>query len=264
MDLEAIRRVGVAAAYKGADVLLSKFGRLERIRKKGKNDLVTEADTGAERAVIETIRRAFPGHGFLAEESGQKNGGTDGDHWIIDPLDGTTNYAHRVGIFSISLAFARQGEVLVGIVFDPVREELFTAVRGGGARLNGRPIRTSETDKVAESLLVTGFPYNISEKFAPVMERFSNCLRAAQGMRRLGSAALDLCYVASGRFEGFWESFLKPWDTAAGVLILREAGGQVTDYEGNPYGGRFEEPLLATNGKIHREMVALMALEESR
>ena len=263
MDLEAAKRIGVAAAYKGAGVLLSRFGRITSIREKGRNDLVTDADTGAERIIIETIRRAFPGHGFLAEESGGRTGDMEGDCWIIDPLDGTTNYAHRLEIFSISLAFARDGDVLVGIVFDPLRGELFTAVSGSGARLNGRPIRVSAAERVAESLLVTGFPYNIQETADPVLARFANCLKAAQGMRRLGSAALDLCYVACGRFEGFWESYLKPWDTAAGVRILQEAGGRVTDFADHPYDGRRAAHLLATNGRIHLEMVSLLSQEEA-
>ncbi|MGD8367780.1 MAG: inositol monophosphatase family protein [Desulfobacterales bacterium] len=262
MDLEAVKRIGVAAAYKGADVLLSRFGRIESIREKGRNDLVTDADTGAERIIIETIRRAFPDHGFLAEESGSQEPRLEDFCWIIDPLDGTTNYAHRLGIFSISLAFARKGEVLLGIVLDPLRGELFTAVSGGGARLNGRPIRVSEASQVAESLLVTGFPYNIQAVAEPVLNRFSNCLNAAQGMRRLGSAALDLCYVACGRFEGFWESYLKPWDTAAGVCILEAAGGRVTDFADQPYDGRRSLHLLATNGRIHQEMVSLLSKEE--
>jgi myo-inositol-1(or 4)-monophosphatase len=260
MDLEAVKRIGVAAAHKGAGVLLSRFGRLASIREKGRNDLVTDADTGAEQIIIETIRRAFPEHGILAEESGGQTGDPEGDCWIIDPLDGTTNYAHRLEIFSISLAYARNGDVQVGIVFDPLRGELFTAVSGGGARLNGRPIRVSEAARVADSLLVTGFPYNIQAVAEPVLARFSNCLKAAQGMRRLGSAALDLCYVACGRFEGFWESYLKPWDTAAGVRILEEAGGRVTDFANQPYDGRRTLHLLATNGRIHQEMVSLLSL----
>jgi myo-inositol-1(or 4)-monophosphatase len=264
MDLEAVKRIGIAAAYKGGQVLLSRLGRLESVRMKGKNDLVTEADTGAERIIIETIRGAFPKHGILAEESGGEASGGDSGYWVIDPLDGTTNYAHRLEIFSTSLAFSRNGAVQVGIVFDPLRGELFSAIRGRGARLNGQSIRVSEAERVADSLLVTGFPYNVADVLDPVMTRFENCLRAAQGMRRLGSAALDLCYVACGRFEGFWESYLKPWDTAAGALILAEAGGRVTDYAGEPYNENSAAQLLATNGRIHREMLSLLSEGESR
>jgi myo-inositol-1(or 4)-monophosphatase len=261
MDLDELKRIGVAAAYKGARVLLSRFGRIEKIRHKGTNDLVTEADTGAEQAIIDSIRSRFPEHGFLAEESGL-NHGTGGDRWIIDPLDGTTNYAHRLEIFSISVAFAREEKILVGVVLDPVGEELFTAVRDRGAFLNGRPISVSEAGPVSESLLVTGFPYDIRSFSDPIIARFTRCLEAAQGMRRLGSAALDLCYVACGRFEGFWESRLKPWDTAAGVLIAREAGGRVTDFGNQDY--RLQSgQLLATNGRIHEEMVSLLSEERS-
>ena len=264
MDLDAVKRTGIAAAYKGAGVLLSRFERSNSIRMKGKNDLVTEADTGAEQIIVETIRAAYPDHGILAEESGGKDVDKDGSYWIIDPLDGTTNFAHRLGIFSISLAFARHGSVRMGIVFDPIRGELFSAIYGRGARRNGRRIRVSETDRVAESLLVTGFPYHVRDVADTVLERFENCLKAARGMRRLGSAALDLCYVACGRFEGFWESYLKPWDTAAGTLILREAGGRVTDYSGREDCENETAQLLATNGRIHQQMVSLLSTEESK
>ena len=261
MDLDEVKRAGIAAAFKGAGVLLSRFGRIEKIRHKGTNDLVTEADTGAEQAIIDSIRSRFPEHGFLAEESGLAHG-SGGDRWIIDPLDGTTNYAHRLEIFSISVAFARDEKILVGVVLDPIGEELFTAIRDRGAFLNGRPISVSEAGPVSESLLVTGFPYNIRSCSDPIITRFTRCLEAAQGMRRLGSAALDLCYVACGRFEGFWESRLKPWDTAAGVLIAREAGGRVTDFSNQDY--RLQSgQLLATNGRIHEEMVSLLSEERS-
>jgi myo-inositol-1(or 4)-monophosphatase len=261
MNLEEVKRIGVAAAFKGARVLLSRFGKIEKIRHKGINDLVTDADTGAEQAIIDSIRSRFPDHGFLAEESGLAHG-NGGDRWIIDPLDGTTNYAHRLEIFSISVAFARDEEFLVGVVLDPVREELFTAVRDQGAFLNGRPISVSHAGRLSESLLVTGFPYDIHSCSDPIIARFTRCLEAAQGMRRLGSAALDLCYVACGRFEGFWETQLKPWDTAAGVLIAREAGGRVTDFCNEAY-RLHSGQLLATNKRIHQEMISLLSEEES-
>lgn len=260
MNLEDVKRIGVAAAFKGARVLLSRFGKVEKIRHKGTNDLVTEADTGAEQAIIDSIRSRFPEHGFLAEESGLDQG-NGGDRWIIDPLDGTTNYAHRLEIFSTSVAFARDEEILVGVVLDPFREELFTAIRGRGAFLNGRPITVSGAGRLSESLLVTGFPYDIHSCADPIIARFSRCLEAAQGMRRLGSAALDLCYVACGRFEGFWETQLKPWDTAAGVLIAREAGGSVTDFSDEAY-RLHSGQLLATNGRIHQEMISLLSEED--
>lgn len=256
MDLGAIERVGVAAAARGADVLRSNLGRISTITKKGAKDLVTEADTASEKVIIDTIRSVFPDHGILAEESGLREE-TAGCRWIIDPLDGTTNFAHGVEIFCLSIAFALDGEVLVGVILDPMRGELFSAVRNGGARLNGRPISVSSVDRVPESLLVTGFPYSVADRLEPIVKRFSDCLDAAQGMRRLGSAALDLCYVACGRFDGFWEEHLKPWDTAAGLRIVLEAGGSVTDFSDRPY--RLESPeLLASNGRIHKEMIRIL------
>jgi myo-inositol-1(or 4)-monophosphatase len=256
MDLEHIKRTAVAAAYQGADVLRSRFGRLSSIKKKNPNDLVTEADTAAEARILATIRAAFPDHAIMAEESGLSAG--TADHlWIVDPLDGTTNFAHRIGLYAVSIAYALRGEVAVGIVLNPAGGELFTAVAGGGAALNGSPLKVSPVASLSDSLLVTGFPYNIRDCLEPVIQRFSRCLAAAQGIRRLGSAALDLCYVACGKFEGFWEEYLKPWDTAAGMLVAREAGAVVTDFANQPYTLNSAE-ILATNGRIHREMLALL------
>ena len=210
--------------------------------------------------IIQTIRSRFPDHAILAEESGA-NPGVPDCQWIIDPLDGTTNFAHQLPIFAVSIAFSFRGEVTVGIVLNPVSGELFTAVRGRGAELNGRPIRVSETKHVSESLLVTGFPYNFEEILESAMGRFRSCLRASRGVRRLGAAALDLCFVACGRFDGFWEENLKPWDTAAGMLIASEAGAEVTDFKGKAFAIDDRE-ILATNGSIHRELMSLLALKE--
>jgi myo-inositol-1(or 4)-monophosphatase len=179
--------------------------------------------------------------------------------WIIDPLDGTVNFAHRVPIFCISIALTFNGVVVLGVVFSPISGELFTAVNGKGAQLNGRPIKVSTVASISESLLVTGFAYNVNEIFNPVITRYGNCLKVAQGLRRLGSAALDLCYVACGRFEGFWEQNLKPWDTAAGCLIAAEAGGQVTTFSNQPFTIDQLE-ILATNGRVHGEMIELLKL----
>lgn len=258
MDLEYVKRVGIAAAYKSAEVIRAYLGRIPKIDKKGDIDLVTEADTGSEKTIIETIHGRFPDHAILAEESGLNQGATD-YMWIIDPLDGTTNFAHQLGIFSVSIAFALRGDIVIGIVLNPITGELFTSTIDEGAALNGRPITVSNSKTVSESLLVTGFPYNLKKFLDPLITRFTNCLRSAQGVRRLGSAALDLCYVACGRFDGFWEQNLNPWDTAAGMLIAREAGGMVTDF-GN---GQFEiegKEILATNGKIHMEMLKILEL----
>jgi len=261
MDLAPIRRIAVAAAREGAAVLRSRLGRVSDIQKKSPTDLVTEADKASEARILQTIRSAFPDHGILAEESGI-NGGATNMQWIVDPLDGTTNFAHELGVFSVSVAFAMDGQVVVGVVLDPMREELFWAVTGGGAWLNNHRISVSSTESVADSLLVTGFPYNFKEDLDAILRRFTNCLKAAQGMRRLGSAALDLCYVACGRVDGFWEQQLKAWDTAAGILIAREAGARVTDFRDRSFtpGG---PDLLATNGKIHQDMISLMSLKGS-
>jgi len=261
MDLDHIRRIAVAAAQEGAAVLHSRLGRVSDIQKKSPTDLVTEADKASEKRILETIRAVFPDHSILAEESGANRAATN-MQWIIDPLDGTTNFTHEFGVFSVSVAFEMDGEVLVGVVLDPVRGELFWAVTDQGAWLNNRRVSVSLTDTVANSLLVTGFPYNFKEDLDAIMARFTNCLKAAQGMRRLGSAALDLCYVACGRFDGFWEQHLKAWDTAAGLLIAREAGARITDLREHPYTPG-DRDLLATNGKIHQEMISLMSLKGS-
>ena len=260
MDFEHVKRVAVAAAYKGARVIMPFYGRLSKINKKGAIDLVTEADIGSEKIIIETIKAKFPDHSILAEETGLNNGISE-SKWIIDPLDGTTNFTHQLGLFAISIAFSLNGNIVVGAVFNPVSGELFTAIKEKGAALNGRPIKVSNVDNVSESLLVTGFPYNHKKIFKALMTRFANCLKASQGVRRLGSAALDLCFVACGRFEGFWEQNLNPWDTAAGALIAQEAGAVITDFSNSPF-DIYEKEILATNGKIHKEMLSLLELKD--
>ncbi len=260
MFLKIEKRVALSAAYKAAEVLRMKLGRLERISKKGAKDLVTEADAESEKVIIETIRSVFPRHDILAEESGKSVGSAE-SCWIIDPLDGTTNFAHELGLFSISIAYSEGSTILLGIVLSPLTDELFVAEKGQGAFLNGRPIRVSDVKTVSDSLLVTGFPYNLDGVFHPVMTRFASCLKAAQGLRRLGSAALDLCYVACGRFEAFWEQSLKPWDTAAGVVIAGEAGAKITDFSNNAYTLDKKE-ILASNGHVHSEMLSLLELKD--
>ncbi|MGW8187285.1 MAG: inositol monophosphatase family protein [Desulfobacterales bacterium] len=256
IDLEDVKRVGIAAAYQAGDILQAKFGKISRVRKKGAIDLVTEADTASEERILKVIHSRFPDHGILAEESGRH--AVDSAYtWIIDPLDGTTNYAHRIGMYAVSIAFAVEGDVVVGTVFNPVTGELFTATAGGGAVCNERPIRVSQIPSLTDSLLVTGFPYDVRENLAPIVSRFTRCLEAAQGIRRLGSAALDLCHVACGRFEGFWEEHLKSWDTAAGMLIAREAGAEITDFSNRPYTPDSLE-ILATNGYVHKQMLELL------
>jgi myo-inositol-1(or 4)-monophosphatase len=256
MNFEPHKKVAVAAAQKGAGILQSRFGHILRVRKKDAREIVTEADTASEKEIIAIISRSFPEHGILSEECGMMKTSSE-YRWIIDPLDGTVNFAHRVPIFCISIALSFKGQVVMGVVFNPVTGELFSAIIGQGAHLSGQPIQVSSVACISESLLVTGFPYDVNEIFNPIIARYGSCLKAAQGLRRLGSAALDLCYVACGRFEGFWEQNLKPWDTAAGALIAAEAGGQVTTFSNQPFTVDQLE-ILATNRRIHSAMIELL------
>jgi myo-inositol-1(or 4)-monophosphatase len=247
--------VAVRAARAGGRVLRRYYAGHFRVEYKGELDLLTEADQEAERAVLRIIRRAFPDHRFLAEESGGPSGRDDETpyKWIIDPLDGTTNFAHTFPMFCVSIALEVHGEIRLGVVYDPVRRELFTAEKGSGARLNGRPISVSRTGALDRALLVTGFAYNVRRVSDNNLNHFSNFILRAQGVRRSGTAALDLCYVASGRFDGFWELNLSPWDTAAGTIIAKEAGAVITDFAGKPF-DIYQKQILASNGKIHNEM----------
>jgi myo-inositol-1(or 4)-monophosphatase len=258
MNLERIKQVALAATHVSGEILRSRYGKISSIAKKGRIDLVTEADTQSEKAIISTIRSCFPSHSILAEESGRTVDDTR-FQWIIDPLDGTTNFAHELPLFTSSIAFAEDGEVKVGIVHNPVSGELFTAAYDEGTFLNGKKVSVTTQHSLSECLLVTGFPYNFKDIVDEVLPRFARCLSEAQGVRRLGSAALDLCYVACGRFDGFWEQNLNPWDTAAGVLICREAGAMVTDFSGRSFDLEMKE-LLATNGNIHEDMLSLLKL----
>ena len=256
MDLETFKQTAIEAARKSSEILGSRFGKISRIRKKAAAEIVTEADTESEKAIVSTIQDRFPDHAILGEEYGLISG-TSEYKWIVDPLDGTVNFAHQIPIFSISIALAVRDTVVLGIILDPVNDELYAAVRGQGAQCNGQPIRVSSTRTIADSLLVTGFAYDVQDIFESVMVRYATCLKATQGMRRLGSAALDLCYVACGRFEGFWEQGLKPWDTAAGTLIASEAGAKVTTFSNQPY-RLGDKEILVTNGHIHDEMIGLL------
>lgn len=227
--------------------------------KKGDIDLVTEADIASEALIIERIKSYHPKHSILAEESGNAVviGGENTWKWIIDPLDGTTNYAHGYPCFAVTLALEHDGEIVIGVTFDPTRNELFAAERGRGASLNNKPIRVSQTLKLSEALLVTGFPYNFKsrENFARHLTEF---LLKARGVRRDGSAAIDLAYVACGRFDGMWEEGLNAWDMAAGVLLIEEAGGQVSGYDGSKF-SVYSPPMLVSNGLIHGEMQKVLA-----
>ena len=259
MDLSLVARTSVKAAYRSADILRSRLGHLSRVAKKGPIDLVTDADLASEAEIVRTIREVYPDHTIVAEESGTSAGVTD-HRWIIDPLDGTVNYAHQIPFFAVSIAYVFRGAAQVGVVLNPLNGELFSAVAGDGAKLNGEAIRVSTESALSESLLATGFPYELDPDFESLGARFFRCLRQARGVRRLGSAALDLCYVACGRFGGYWEDRLQPWDTAAGVLLVQEAGGTVTDFQNRPVGADARE-VLATNGRIHAPMQSLMEVD---
>ena len=260
MDIEDAKRVGIEAIYSGARVLRNHFGRIAQINQKGAFDLVTEADTESEKQIMETILKAFPDHAILAEESGVNKGSAE-YQWLIDPLDGTTNYVHQLPFFTIAIALAVHDKIELGLVLNPMDGELYSAIAGNGAALNGKPINVSSTASVSDSLLVTGFPYDFSEIAEPAMKRFSICQQTSQGVRRLGSAALDLCYLACGRFDGFWEQNLKPWDKAAGAIIAAESGAVITNFSNQPFSIN-QKDILVTNGRIHEEMLSLLNIEE--
>lgn len=227
------------------------------VRYKGEINLVTQIDVAAERAIVERLRAHGPDHSIVAEE-GSGHEGPSPYRWFIDPLDGTTNYAHRFPFFCVSIGLQFETGVVLGVVYDPVRDELFTAVRGSGARCNDRPIAVSTTTELSGSLLVTGFAYDAQRTTHANFPHFANMSRVAQGIRRTGSAALDLCYVAAGRSDGFWELNLSPWDTAAGLVLVEEAGGRVTDFAGAPF-SPYGTQVVASNGVIHAAMLSVLA-----
>jgi myo-inositol-1(or 4)-monophosphatase len=236
-----------------------------RVGKKGTIDLVTEVDVECERMCRAIISERFPHHDILAEELSTDPGGAPASshRWVFDPLDGTTNYAHGLPIFCASLALEINGRAEVGAIYDPTRQELFTAERGVGAFLNGRHIHVSSTPELIDSLLVTGFPYDVHKQTGDLVTMFAAFLGRARAVRRLGSAALDLCYVAAGRFEAFWEQHLWPWDVAAGALIVTEAGGRVTGMDGSPFDPAAAH-LLASNGHVHEAMLGVIGEVRSR
>jgi len=222
--------------------------------KNTRSDLVTEVDIKCEEAIISAIKEVFPDHGALAEEKGEYAAASGNRRWIIDPLDGTVNYAHGFPVYCSSVALEADGEVVVGAVYDPVRDEMFHAFLGGGAWLNGKQIHASTTAQLGDSLLATGFPYTIRTEALNNLRQFSAFAMRAQAIRRPGAAALDLCYVACGRLEGFWEFHLKPWDMAAGALIVTEAGGTVSSDLGASF-SVYKPAVVASNGHIHHQMI---------
>jgi myo-inositol-1(or 4)-monophosphatase len=248
----------VELARAAGDVLKHYMSREKQVELKGRANLVTVADKEAEALIISRIRERYPKHAVLAEESGA-SGGPEPEEgkWIIDPLDGTTNFAHQYPFFCVSIGFEQRGEILCGAVYDPWRDEMFCAARGSGSFVNDQRLQPSEVESLRSAMIMTGFPYGFRDKIRTAMGQFEAFMVESQAVRRGGSAALDMCYTALGRVDGFWEMDLHPWDTAAGLVILEEAGGKVTDFSGGPF-SIYGKEIVASNGKIHDEMVQIL------
>ncbi len=239
-------------------VLTHYMEREKHVELKGRANLVTIADKESEALIIRRILERYPTHAILAEESGVSGAEeVQSGRWIIDPLDGTTNFAHQYPFFCVSVGFELAGNVLCGAVYDPWRDEMFSAARGAGSFMNGQRLHVSDIDRLAGGLILTGFPYGVRQKMKTAMSQFEAFMFESQAVRRGGSAALDLSYIALGRCDGFWEMDLHPWDTAAGLVIVEEAGGRVTDFTGNPF-SIYGKQILASNGKIHGEMIEVL------
>jgi len=251
--------VAEKTAREAGEVLLENLGKVKEIEFKAKNSLVTEVDKLSEEIIINNIKKSFPSHGIFAEESGRDSESSD-YLWLVDPIDGTTNYAHAYPFFSVSIALEIKGDLKIGLVYDPVKDEMFTAVQGKGAYLNGEPITVSGSEVIEHSHVCTGFMHEVEWMVEDNIKHFGNFIRRARAVRRDGSAALDLCYVACGRFDGFWELGLNPWDTAAAVLILEEAGGKATTFTGGEYNIYIKE-ILGSNSIVHNQMIEILALE---
>jgi myo-inositol-1(or 4)-monophosphatase len=247
----------IEAVLQAGDLQMAQFGGDFQIDKKGTIDLVTEVDVAVERMFRALIAGRFPDHEILAEELGGAATVPPGPCWVFDPIDGTTNFAHGLPIFCASLALEIDGVAQIAAVYDPNRKELFTAERGGGAFLNGAPLRVSPAERLVDAMLVTGFPYDVHARVDEIVGLFAAFVGQARAVRRLGSAAIDLCYVAAGRLDGFWESDLKPWDIAGGALIVEEAGGRVTGTDGSAFTSRGGH-VLATNGRLHDAMLGVI------
>ena len=243
-------------ARQAGDFLLTGLNQAKKVDFKGEVDLVTAFDRQSEEMIFNELNELFPGLNFLAEESIRRDNHSDLG-WIVDPLDGTTNFSHGLPVFCVSIALASKGEVVAGVVYDPNRAELFSAIKGGGTFLNDRPVRVSSTGELDKSLLATGFPYDIRESKENNLDYFNAMAVKVQAIRRAGAAALDLAYLAAGRFDGFWELKLKPWDTAAASLMVEEAGGVISDITGDKW--HLQSPaILASNGLIHEQMIRIL------
>lgn len=255
-QLDAAVELAVEAARSGGAILRASYGQVHSVRFKGEVDLVTEVDLRAERTITEMIRARFPDHRILAEE-GTIGGGDPRHRWVIDPLDGTTNYAHGVPVFCVSVGYELEGRVAVGVIYDPSLDELFVARAGGGATLNGRPLAVSDEAELRRALLTTGFPYDRA-RLPRALAQFSALSQQAQAVRRIGSAALDLAWVAAGRFDAYWETVVSPWDVAAGSLIAAEAGARVTDLTGAPFHPEAGH-VLASNPHLYDAVMGALA-----
>ncbi|HUC76615.1 MAG TPA: inositol monophosphatase family protein [Vicinamibacterales bacterium] len=253
----------IEAVVRAGDLQMARFGQHIQVDKKGTIDLVTEVDLAVERMFRAMIAERFPSHQILAEELGGAAVVPAGPCWIFDPIDGTTNYAHGLPIFCASLGLEIDGVAEIAAVYDPNRRELFTAERGGGAFLNGKPMRVSSASRLVDALLVTGFPYDVHARVDEIVGLFAAFVGEARAVRRLGSAAIDLCWVAAGRMDGFWENDLNAWDVAGGALIVAEAGGRVTGMDGKPFSSRGRE-VLATNGWLHGAMLDVITAFQDR
>lgn len=257
-DISPLSLLAIEAALQAGGELKKGFNTSYSISSKpGRHNLVTEYDTLAEEIILSKIKKEFPDHSLLAEESGEKISSSK-ITWIVDPLDGTVNFAHGIPIFSVSIAAAYENEILCGVVYNPITQELFTAQKNKGSFLNGKPLKVSATQSLQEAFLATGFPYNLEENPLGCIHQLMHALKQGLPVRRLGSAALDLSYTAAGRFDGYWEASLQPWDLAAGKLIVEEAGGKITDYAGKPCNSKEAGSVVASNGVLHVSMLQLL------
>jgi len=261
MNLDKYLSAAKDAAYKAGKMLWENFNEAREIFFKGTIDLVTRFDTLSQKMIFKHLSTCFPDHDFLAEEGLSEEKGSE-FRWLIDPIDGTTNFAHKFPVFCVSMALEKKQRIVLGVVYDPTREEMFSAVEGEGAFLNGEKIRVSSIDDLGKSLIATGFPYDIRESEVNNINHFNNFVTRVQAIRRCGSAAMDLCYVACERFDGFWELKLNPWDVAAGTLIVKEAGGQVSDFQNREYSVHGLE-TLASNGLIHQQMIDILQIKRA-
>ena len=237
--------------------LKQRIGKIEKVSYKGRINLVTDVDNKCECLILKRIKKAYPDHRILSEESGRSGANKSGYLWLIDPLDGTTNYVHGFNFFCVSIALMKDDVLIAGAVYDPMRDELFSAAKDAGAFLNRKRIKVSGVSKLDKALLTTGFPYRLGKAMQQNINNFIKFMMKSQAVRRPGSAALDLCYVASGRFDGFWEMELHPWDTAAGVLIVKEAGGEISNFKNELY-TPFMNQILATNKCLHKKMLDIL------